>query len=160
MRKNINLEYWTENEEYEYLGLPPKPQWFKNLEKAWEVNRKAGEEKRAAIAKEEDDELYKNIGRPPDDTDAYIKWCDMMAGYFKKRKVGRPKLPPEQLKKPKIKRSEQMRQLLQENGVTVKEDLALDKYPEWNFLPNGRVRLQETEATLSVHQFLQNIDDK
>ncbi len=39
------------DEEYEYLGLPPKPHWFKNLEKAWEANRKAGEEKRAAIAK-------------------------------------------------------------------------------------------------------------
>ena len=158
--KNINLEYWTEDEEYEYLGLPPKPHWFKNLTKAWGENRKAGEEKRAAIAKEEKDELYRHIGEPPNDTDAYIKWCDMMGSYLKKRHVGRPKLKPEQRAKPKLKRSEQMKQLLQENGIIVNDDSTLDKYPEWKFLPNGRVRLQQTAVTLSVYQFLKNLNAK
>ncbi len=157
MRKNINLKYWTENEEYEYLGLPPKPQWFKNLEKAWEVNRKAGEEKRAAIAKEEDDELYKNIGKPPDGTDAYIKWCDMMAGYLKKRKVGRPRLSPEQRKQPKTKRSDEMKQLLRDNGIEILEDSTLNTHPDIKFLPNGRLDVHG--YPISVHQFLKNIVD-
>ncbi len=158
MRRNINLEYWTEDEEYEYLGLPPKPQWFRNLEQAWVANCKAGEEKRAAIAKEEDDELYKNIGKPPDGTDAYIKWCDMMVGHLKKRKVGRPRLSPSLRKKPKIKRSEQMRQLLKENGIEVLEDSTLEGYPNLIFLPNGRVGGKR--LNISVHQFLQNLNDK
>ncbi len=158
MRNNINLEYYTEDEEYEYLGLQPKPQWFRNLEKAWAVNHKVGEEKRAAIAKEEDDELYRHIGKPPDGTDAYIKWCDMMAGYLKKRKVGRPRLSPGQRKKPKIKRSDEMRLLLKDNGITVQEDRTLREYPGVIFLPNGRLKAGGFSS--SVHQFLKNIDNK
>ncbi len=156
--KNINLEYWTEDEEYKYLGLPPKPHWFMNLEKAWDANRKAGEEKRAAVTKEEKDELYRHIGKPPEDTDAYVKWCNMMEYYLKKRPVGRPKLKPEQRVKPKLKRSEQMRQLLKDNGIAVLEDSTLKGYYNLKFLPNGRVGGKG--LNISVHQFLQNLSDK
>ena len=156
--KNINLEYYTEDEEYEYLGLPPKPPWFANLEKAWVANRKAGEEKRSAIAKEEDDDLYRHIGKPPDDTDAYIKWCDMMGDYLKKRPVGRPRLSDDQKVKPKVKRSDKMRQLLKDNGIEVLEDSILKGYPNLKFLPNGRVGGKG--LNISVHQFLQNLNGK
>ena len=157
-RRQLDLEHYTEDEEYQYLGLPPKPYWFKNLEKAWEANRKVGQAKRDVTAKEKEVGLYNHIGKAPSDTDAYIEWCDMMVGYLKKRKVGRPKLRPDQRKKVKPKRSEQMKELLKSNGIVVLEDSTLEGYDGLRFLPNGRVGGKG--LNISVHQFLQNIDGK
>ena len=157
-RRQLDLEHYTEDEEYEYLGLPPKPHWFKNLEKAWKANRKVGQEKRTAMATEKEVKLYRCIGKPPSGTDSYVEWCEMMAGYLKKRPVGRPKLRPAQRKKPKLKRSEQMRELLLVHGITVLEDLTLEGYDDLTFLPNGRVG--DKGLTISVHKFLQNLNGK
>jgi hypothetical protein len=159
-RRELDLEHYTRDEEYQYLGLPPKPYWFKNLEKAWEANRTAGQSRREVLAREEDVELYRYIGKPPRGTDAYIEWCDMMVGHLKKRKVGRPKLGPDQRKKPKLKRSEQMRQILKENGIEVLEDSILSKHTDFKFLPNGRIGLVGSSVTISVHKFLQNFNAK
>ena len=157
-KRELDLEHYTEDEEYKYFGLAPKPHWFKNLEKAWEANRKAGQARRAVLDREEDVELYRHIGKPPRGTDAYIEWCDMMVGHLKKRKVGRPKLRQDQRKKPKLKRSEQMRELLQAHGITVMEDSTLEGFDGLRFLPNGRVGGRG--LNISVHQFLKNIDGK
>ena len=148
---------YTDKNNYRHYDIPDKPYWFKNLEKAWEANRKEKE------SKNKFDQLMYDIGIPKGmkyHTDEYVRWTLQQDWGKLKRKPGRPKLLPEQRKKPKLKRSEQMRQLLQENGITVNDDSTLDKYPEWNFLPNGRIRLQKTSATLSVYQFLQNINSK
>ena len=132
------------------------PTWFKNLSKAWQENRQQG-----ATRRKEKTGSLKPV------TEMWDNWCNdriEMLGEDcdprkPKPKVGRPKLPPEELKHPKVKRSDKMRQILEDNGIDVLNDLSLDKYPEWTFLPNGRVR-QGDEPPISVHLFLKNIDTK
>ena len=131
-----------------------RPWWFRNLQKAWEENKKI------KGSKNKFDQLMHDMGTPKGmkyHTDAYVRWT-LQQDYPAKRKVGRPKLPPEQLKKPKIKRSEQMRQLLKENGIEVLEDSTLEGYPNFKFLPNGRVGGKG--LNISVHQFFQNLNGK
>ena len=73
-----------------------------------------------------------------------------------KKKVGRPKLPPEKLKQKKMKRSEQMKQLLADNDIEITTDGFLVGYKQqWEFLPNGRVR-EGNNTPISVHQFLKD----
>ena len=154
MRRELDLEHYTEDEEYKYLGLPPKPYWFKNLEKAWEAN------KNVKGSKNKFDQLLHDIGIPKGikyHTDIYVQWT-LQQDYPVRSKVGRPKLPPELLKKPKIKRSVQMRQLLKENCIEVLSDSTLEGYPNLKFLPNGRVGGKG--LNISVHQFLQNLNGK
>ncbi len=139
----------------EYWNVPPKPYWFKNLEKAWESNRKAGAAKRA----KESDAFFERFGSPEEmlrNPEPYLAYCREREPT---RPVGRPKLPPEEKKHPKIKRSEQMRQLLKENGINVLDELSLDKYPDWSFQPNGRVK-QSDKPPISVHLFLKNLNAK
>ena len=132
------------------------PTWFKNLSKAWQENRRQG-----ATRRREKTESLKSM------TEMWDNWCDNRIEMLgedcdprnSKPKVGRPKLPPEEKKKPKIKRSEQMRKLLKENSINVLNDLSLDKHPNWAFLPNGRVK-QRNEPPVSVHLFLKNLDGK
>ncbi len=132
---------------------PDKPWWFKNLQKAWKANRKE------KGSKNKFDQLMHDIGIPKGmryHSDAYMRWS-LQQEYPVKRKPGRPKLKPEQRKKPKIKRSEQMRQLLKENGIAVLEDSTLNTHPDIKFLKNGR--LDVNGYPVSVHQFLANIVD-
>ena len=132
------------------------PTWFKNLSKAWQVNRRQG-----ATRRREKTGSLKSV------TEMWDNWCDdriEMLGEDcdlrkSKPKVGRPKLPPEELKHPKIKRSDKMKKLLKANGINVLHDQSLDKYPDWTFLPNGRVKY-ENEPPISVHLFLKNINAK
>jgi len=134
---------------------PPKPYWFANLEKAWATNRKIGAARRAT----ESEEFLDKFGSPKEmlrNPEPYLAYCREREP---KRPVGRPKLPPEEKKQPKIKRSDQMKQLLKENSIKVLDDLSLDNYQEWSFQPNGRVK-QKAEPPISVHQFLKNINAK
>ncbi len=78
-----------------------------------------------------------------------------------KRSVGRPSLPKHMKKEStKIKRSDLMKKLLLSHGITVKsigQDEFLTEYPDWEFLPNGRLRYKQ-ESPVSVHKFLRDHD--
>ena len=83
-----------------------------------------------------------------------------------RRPVGRPKLSEKEKlnRPPKAKRSDAMRSLLLENGVTVSEDGSLHSkdgfYIGWKFQINGRIKFMGDEEfnvepyTLSAHQFI------
>ena len=84
-----------------------------------------------------------------------------------KRKVGRPKLP-DHLKKqnPRIKRSDKMKTLLAQKGITVSSEGNLHlrgnskAYEGWMFQANGRIKFLGDEEfniepyALSAHQFI------
>ncbi len=145
------------------------PVWFKNLSRAWQSNKRLGTQRR----KEKLDSIESTISV----TDTWNQWCDDRVDLLgeecdprkPKRKVGRPKLPYHLKKNPtKIKRSDQMKTLLLEHGIHPIEqpstdgpweDIFLKEYPDWEFLPNGRLRHGD-EPPISVHQFLQNFDTK
>jgi hypothetical protein len=85
-----------------------------------------------------------------------------------KRPVGRPKLP-DHLKKqnPRIKRSEQMKTLLAQKGITVSPEGNLhlrgdsEAYKGWMFQANGRIKFLGDEEyniepyALSAHKFIE-----
>jgi len=142
-------------EQYAYWNLePPTPNWYKNLQKAWKSNHRNGAERKT----KESEASFSKFGEPEQmlrDSKSYLDYC-LEKGLEPKAKVGRPKLPPEKLKQPKIKRSEQMRQLLLQHDIEVSEDNTLIHHPEYTFQPNGRVRRND-DAPISVHQFLKNL---
>ena len=75
-----------------------------------------------------------------------------------KRKPGRPKLPDHLKKRPtKVKRSDEMKRLLLENGIEVKSDGSVHgrtgHYIGWTFQPNGRVKFED-EDPISIYKFL------
>ena len=82
-----------------------------------------------------------------------------------KRKPGRPKLP-DHLKKnnPSIKRSDKMKTLLAQKGITVSSEGKLlvngKPYEGWMFQANGRIKFLGDEEyniepySLSAHQFI------
>ena len=64
---------------------------------------------------------------------------------------------PQKKSKPKVKRSDQMKQLLEESGIAVEEGGSLHSkdglYVGWKFQINGRVRFED-EDPISIHRFL------
>lgn len=131
------------------------PHWFKNLQKAWKSNRELRANRKEG-----------KINHANSVVDDWHLYCDNRVEMFgeeydprtQKRKPGRPKLPDHLKKNPtKIKRSDKMKQLLKDNGITVKEsgDLYTDTshYIGWKFQINGRVRFEDEDA-ISVHKFL------
>ncbi len=141
----------------EGFPLPDPPYWFLNLQKAWMSNRQLGRERRNKML---DDPKNVTIKQKWDE------WCDERVDLGcsdprkPKRLVGRPKLHPSQKMQPKLKRSDQMRRLLQEHGITIEsvgQDEFLIEYPDWEFLPNGRLRYRQ-ESPISVHRFLKDHD--
>ncbi len=135
-------------------NIPDKPWWYKNLQLAWKVNKKIPNSMNRF------DTLMHDIGIPKGmryHSDAYVRWSLQQDWGEPKRKPGRPKLPKSQLKQPKVKRSDEMRQLLNDNGIEVLEDSTLNTHPDIRFLANGRLDVHG--YPISVHQFLANIVD-
>jgi len=120
-------------QQYKYWGIePPIPHWFKNLQKAWKSNQK---------------------NRKSKTIPTYLDWCIENDKEIK-NKVGRPKLNTS-----KLKRSEEMKLLLNKNGVDVGSDMLLVQYPNYTFMPNGRLKGSDG-SSISVHHFLQSIKAK
>ncbi len=141
---------------YFYTDAPNEPVWFQNLQKAWTSTqrRKALAE---AITQRDSGIPVPSLEEIREDPNVWRKYCEERE---LKRKPGRPKLPPEQRKslKGKIKRSDLMRQLLSDHGISVNRDDGLEPgsiYEGWVFLPNGRVCFED-EASISVHAFLRD----
>ena len=148
-------------DDYVYYDIPPKPWWFKNLEEAWAANRELGVMRRDAKSKKDLDKFKKEFPTTAkellSDPELWFTYCrEREIGIT--RPVGRPNLPSH-LKKSstKVKRSDLMKQLLKENGITVDVDGTLlgsnGRYVGWKFQPNGRVRFED-EDPISVHKFL------
>ena len=142
-------------EEGHYRDDVSIPAWFKNLSKACQSNRELG-----AIRRREKIESSRPLAED------WTNWCDdrieMLGEEYdpriQKRKPGRPKLPDHLKKNPtKVKRSDQMKQFLKENGIAVSMDGSLHSlsglYIGWKFQINGRVRFED-EDPISVHKFL------
>ena len=122
--------------QYKYWGVEPEaPTWFKNLQKAWKTNKK----------------------NQANDTSipTYLEWCIAHDKEAEKRKVGRPKTQTSS----KPKRSEQMKQLLQESSIEIHSNMRLVQYPQYTFMPNGRLR-DCAGSSISVYKFLQDIEEK
>jgi len=123
-------------EQYQYWGTEPTPPaWFKNLQKAWKSNKK---------------NQASNTAIP-----TYLEWCVAHDIEPEKQKVGRPKTQTSS----KPKRSEQMKQLLEENSIEVGSDMKIIHYPQYTFMPNGRLR-DNTGSSISVYRFLQDVQKK
>lgn len=139
---------------------PPKPVWYRNLEKAWASNRALKIEREATKLKEENQTLPNRFGTSireaiADDDEL---WHDRCNELHTRRKPGRPRMKPEDRKNnPRIKRSDKMKKLLLENGITVDEENNIHNdtglYIGWKFQINGRVKFDE-EPPISVHKFL------
>ena len=136
---------------------PDKPAYFKNLEKARQVRHQNLQEKKSV----ETAKFLDEVGTARDMLREPELWFDYCEKKGLNRKPGRPKLPPEQLKHKPIKRSEKMKLLLEDHGVTVNDDNTLDGYDGFTFMVNGRIKfLGDTEHgvepyTLSVHAFIE-----
>ncbi len=113
--------------------------------------------------------IYKTWNRgSTSDKEAWNKWCNSQIDHSgidprkKKRPVGRPRLPQHLKTEPiKVKRSDKMEQLLLEHDIHLTKGkqyapIHLTEYPEWEFLPNGRVRDKENNI-ISVFKFLSNL---
>ena len=112
--------------------LPDAPQWWLNLRKAWDANDQRYAARMAA--------------RP-------------LTGGEPKQTVRRKKRYKKIDRKPKIKHSEKMRELLADHGIYVDPDNYLcDEFAGWRFCPNGRLQ-RGSEPTISVHYFLQHYAD-
>jgi len=135
------------------------PHWFKNLSKAWAAAS------RIAVAQRRQEKLN-DTGTSKNLSSKWNNWADSRVEMLgeecdpraPKPKVGRPKLPEHLKKRPtKVKRSDEMKQLLLNNGIEVHEDGSIHNetghYTGWTFQPNGRVKL-EGEDPISVHKFL------
>jgi hypothetical protein len=55
------------------------------------------------------------------------------------------------------KRSDEMKLLLALNDIEVLPNRTIKGYSDWIFLPNGRIRHIEDEASISVFHFLKSI---
>ena len=60
---------------------------------------------------------------------------------------------PQKKSKPKVKRSDQMKVLLEEYGVKVLTNNTIEGYEGFQFLPNGRIRTHEKDV-ISAIQFI------
>ena len=124
-----NAGVWQSPEEL-YLDeyghtKPDAPSWFKSLCKAWQSNR----------ALHESNKALKAVGHAPAKRKRKKKNMDI-----KTRKV-------------KIKRSVQLKVLLQEYGVVVNDAGTITGYDGFEFLKNGRIRTPNKDV-ISVIQFI------
>lgn len=125
---------------------PDKPSWFKNLEKARQV-------------------CHNNLQNAPTAREAlhepnlWFDYCEKTG--LTNVKVGRPKLPPEKLKRKPMSRNEEVRLMLLEQDITIDEENNIilsdgRRLYGFKFLKNGRVRDAEG-ITISAYQMLQLI---
>lgn len=164
---------------------PEKPAWFKNLEKARQVRHASSLIKKSLKTNEsnkgnavipdsersDEDILYGPEIRYeetplPDPREALYEpelWFDHCekVGKTNAGKVGRPKLPPEKLKRKPMSRNQEVRLMLSEHGITIDDDNNVilsngNALFGYKFLVNGRVRDSES-ITMSAHQMLQLI---
>ena len=150
-RRDIRVEksagIWDDPRD-KYLNSNGKPKanipvWFKNIYQTWG---------KGGVA----------------DKNTWDQWCNSQINHSgidprtKKKKVGRPRLPDNMRKQPKrTGRALEMEQLLLDHGIhltrtTKYGTVYLTEYPEWEFLPNGRVRDKENNI-ISVFKFLSNL---
>ncbi len=140
-------DHYINEDGYPFDGVDT-PWWFKNLQKAW----KSKAEQKNQVHGDGTDVI-------PKSWDEYCEGrVDLLGEEFDPRKVkpniGRPKLPAHLKKNPsKIKRSDQMKLLLQEDGITVNSDGTIVNYEGWIFCPNGRIKF-ENEPTISTYEFI------
>ena len=142
------------------IGIPV---WFKNLSRAWESNRRMGVRRRK--------EKLDPIESTKSATDKWNQWCEDRVDLLGeecdprklKRKPGRPKLPNRLKKNPtKIRRSDQMCQLLADHGIAINADSSIEGFDGFEFMKNGRIKFLGDENagvesySLSVHQFIQD----
>ncbi len=137
--KSKNTPQWNNH--------PSKPAYFKNLEKARQV-RHANLADDASTAREV---LY--------EPNLWFDHCEKVGK--SNAKIGRPKLPPEKLKRKPMLRNQEVRLMLTERGITIddKNSVILSNGNTlfgFKFLKNGRVRDSEG-ITMSAHQMLQLI---
>ena len=136
---------------------PDKPAYFKNLEKARQVRHQNLQEKKSS----ETAKFLNEVGTARDMLNEPELWFDYCEKTGKKRKPGRPRLPPERLKQKPMKRSEKMQLLLEEHGVTVDEDNSIGGYDGFVFMVNGRIKfLGDADHgvepySMSVHTFIE-----
>ncbi len=112
-------------DEFGYIR-PDAPQWYKNIQGAWETNRKIRQTNSALKAD----------------------------GYDPVKRKRKKKTMDQKPRKVKIKRSVQMKVLLQGHGVSV--DVisgTIEGYEDFTFLPNGRICTPEKDV-ISVFQFI------
>ena len=131
------------------------PHWLKNLSKAWEANRESIKQRRVneKSSKQEQESFRVDENcTPMQEMDQLKKYLDDHQPELKP-KLGRPNMSNQERKQPKVKRSEQMRQLLQDNGVEIDECGSLVGHIGWIFLPNGRVRYEDTDTTIAVSAY-------
>ncbi len=80
----------------------------------------------------------------------------------KKRSLGRPPMAPGDRKRPSMKRSDQMRSLLLDNGIKINDDSSIDGFDGFEFMKNGRIKFLGDECagiesySLSAYRFLQD----
>ncbi len=131
----------------QWNNRPDKPGWFENLEKARQVRHNNLED--APTAREA---LY--------EPDLWFDHCEK-TGKTNTPKVGRPKLPPEKLKRNPMLRNQEVRLMLAERGITIDNENSVilsngNTLFGFKFLKNGRVCDSEG-ITMSAHQMLQLI---
>ena len=125
---------------------PEKPAYFENLEKARQV-RHANLAEDAPTAREA-------LHEP----NLWFDHCEKVGKT--NTKVGRPKLPPEKLKRKPMSRNKEVRLMLAEHGITIDDDHTIfhdgNVLTGFKFLINGRIRDRDG-VTMSAHQMLQLI---
>ncbi len=162
---------------------PEKPAYFKHLEKARQVRHQNLLIKRSLKTNEsnkgnsvipdsersDEDILYGPEIRYeetplPDPRDVLHEpelWFDHCEKTGKRKKPGRPPLAPEQRKQKPISRSQEVKLMLAEHGITIDDANSVilsngNTLSGFKFLINGRVRDSEG-ITMSAHQMLQLI---
>ena len=106
---------------------PDTPTWYRNIRKAWTSNRTIHQKSNGLKEKG-----YASVKR--------------------KRKKKPIEMKP---RKVKIKRSVQMKLLLEDHGINILENGSVEDYDGFQFLPNGRIRTNENDV-ISAIQFIRD----
>ncbi len=129
---------------------PEKPAYFKNLEKARQVRHQILQEKKAR----ETEHFLETVGTARDMLNEPKLWFDHCEKVGKRKKPGRPPLPPEQRKKKPVKRSGEMKALLLDHGYELDDDGYIPGFDKVRMMVNGRLHFEEENLKISVHQFI------
>jgi hypothetical protein len=144
----MSYNWYDEDEIYK-----TRPWWWDNLQKAHEsIRRKSNIKKN-----QESQEFFDRFGGQEQmlkDPQPYLDWLEERRDGI--RPVGRPKMLAEDKKAKKMKRSDEMKKLLVDNGIAVDEGGNLVGFGGWKFMANGRLKHKD-EPTVSVHSFLQDL---